>query len=244
MNTELQSEDRKEALAAEADTRISGSAHWNDWMYLADGFAVGVTKAMRAAGTNKPYGKAYTRLFGEWLEARPWAKHYDKGTRSNLLWCADHRSEIEEWRSEMKPEVRNKLNHPTNLRRKFENERKKAESPDEPKKETKIEALIKDNEELWAKLKDAEAERDEVRAAYEANKDVIEDTLSALLRKDVETIAATIARQLIGDGRANLLAMIGKAIVEHTPKAIGTTPKDGKKRRLASGPPLLPRRAT
>jgi hypothetical protein len=134
MNSELQSEDRKEALAAEADTRIKGGAHWNDWMYLADGFAVGVTKAMRAAGTNKPYGKAYTRLFGEWLEARPWAKRYDKGTRSNLLWCADHRSEIEEWRSGLAQNERDKLNHPTNLRRKYEAAHKKVESLDEPKK--------------------------------------------------------------------------------------------------------------
>ena len=55
-------------------------------------------KAMRAAGTNQPYGKAYTRAFGDWMAERPWTKHIDTGTRSVLLWVADHRSEVEAWR--------------------------------------------------------------------------------------------------------------------------------------------------
>jgi hypothetical protein len=222
MNTELQSEERKETPAAEADGRIKGGAHWNDWMYIADGFAVGVAKAMRGANTNRPYGKAYTRLFGEWLQERPWAKRYDKGTRSNLLWCADHRSEIEEWRSGLAQNERDKLNHPTNFRRKFEAAHRKAEAPDEPKKETAKDSLVRENEELWAKLKGMEAERDEVRAAYEANKDVIEDTLSALLRKDAETIGDTIVRQLVGDGRSEILVAVWRAVslatAKHAPK--------------------------
>jgi hypothetical protein len=199
MNTELQSEERKEALAVEADGRISGSAHWNDWMYIADGFAVGVAKAMRAANTNRPYGKAYTRLFGDWLDERPWTKRYDKGTRSNLLWCADHRSEIEEWRSEMKPEERNKLNHPTNFRRKYEAAHR-VKDPEEPQRETAKDNLLRENEELLGKVRDLEGQLEE-----RGEGSVIEDTLSALLRKDAKTIGATIVRQLIGDGRFDLV---------------------------------------
>jgi hypothetical protein len=214
MNTELQSEDRKEALAAEADARIKNSAHWNDWMYIADGFAVGRTKALRAAGTNSPHGKAYNRIFGEWLAERPWAKRYDKGTRSNLLWCADHRSEIEEWRSKLAQNERDKLNHPTNARRKYEAAHKKVESPDEPKKETAKDSLVRENEELWARLKGMEAERDEVRAAYEANEGVIEDTLSALMRKDAKTIGVTIVRQLISNDRVDHVWEI-RAAIDH-----------------------------
>ena len=210
-------------------------------MYVADGFAVGVTKAMRAAGTNKPYGKAYTRLYGEWLKARPWANRYDKGTRSNLLWCVDHRSEIEAWRDTLGQNEREKLNHPTGFRRKYEAAHRKAESPDEPKKETAKDGLLRELDEARAKLKDMEAERDEVRAAYGANEGVIEDTLSALLRKDAETIAGAIIRQLVGDGRADLLravhVVIGKAIVEHMPKAIANPaqkPKPAKAKKQAA----------
>jgi hypothetical protein len=204
VNTELQSEERKETLAAEADGRISGSAHWNDWMYIADGFAVGVAKAMRAANTNRPYGKAYTRLFGEWLEERPWAKRYDKGTRSNLLWCADHRSEIEEWRSTLNVEVRNKLNHPTNFRRKYEAAHRKAEAPDEPKKENVKDNLLRENEELRAKF---EAMKRDGGSLFD-----LQETAAA-------TIADVIASELITAGRFTKLltiqSAIAKRIAEH-----------------------------
>jgi hypothetical protein len=58
---------------------------------------------MRAAGTNQPYGKAYTRAFGDWMAERPWTKHLETGTRNHLFWVADHRSEIEAWRATLSP---------------------------------------------------------------------------------------------------------------------------------------------
>jgi hypothetical protein len=91
MSTETESEARKEKLAEEAEDRIRKGAHWTDWMYVADGFAVGRAKAMRAAGTNQPYGRAYTKAFGDWMAERPWTKNIDTGTRSVLLWVADRR---------------------------------------------------------------------------------------------------------------------------------------------------------
>jgi hypothetical protein len=198
MDSEMQSEERKEALAVEADGRISGKAYWADWMYIADGFAVGVAKAMRSAGTNRPYGKAYTRIYAEWLGARPWTKNYDKGTRSNLLWCAEHRSEIEEWRDKLSPEERTKLNHPTNFRRRYEAAHK-AKDPTEPKRETaKDNNVLRENEELLAKVRDLEGQLEE-----RGDGSVIDDTLSALMRKDAKTIGVTIVRQMIGNDRFN-----------------------------------------
>jgi hypothetical protein len=154
---------------------------------------------MRAANTNRPYGKAYTRVYGEWLAARPWANRYDPGTRSNLLWCADHRSEIEEWRSTLAQSERDKLNHPTNFRRKYEAVHK-VKDPAEPKKETAKDNLLRENEELLAKVKDLEGQLEE-----RGEGSVIDDTLSALMRKDAKTIGATIVRQLIGNDRFNLV---------------------------------------
>ena len=153
MDTETESDARKEKLAEEAEDRIRRGAHWTDWMYVADGFAVGRAKAMRAAGTNQPYGKAYTRAFGDWMRERPWAREerIDKGTRSNLLWAADHRSEIEAWREALTQGERAKMNHPTTLKRRFEAAHKvTAVDPNAPKKETTRESLVRENEDLWA----------------------------------------------------------------------------------------------
>ena len=159
MDDETESEARKEKLAEEADDRVyKKDAHWTDWMFIADGIAVGQAKAMRAAGTNRPYGKAFTRAMGSWLKDRPWANRYDKGTRSNLLWCADHRSEIDAWRDTLAQNERAKLNHPTALKRRYDAAHRPvtAIDPNAQPKETKTEALMRDNAQLWdenAKLK-------------------------------------------------------------------------------------------
>ncbi len=157
VSPETKSEARKEKLAEEAEDRIRKGAHWSDWMYVADGFAVGRAKAMRAAGTNQPYGKAYTRAFGDWMAERPWTKNIDTGTRSVLLWVADHRSEVEAWRETLAQNERAKLNHPTALKRRYDAGHKfSADSSEAPKKETKAEALVRENEDLWAKIKKLE----------------------------------------------------------------------------------------
>ena len=157
MNTETESEARKEKLAEEADERIKSGSHWRDWMFLADGLAAGQARAMRESGTNRPYGRDFTRRMGLWLKERPWASRHDTGTRSNMLWCVDHRSEVEAWRETLPQNERDKINHPTTLRRKFEAAHKvTAKDPNAPKKETSHEATKRENEELWAKIKKLE----------------------------------------------------------------------------------------
>jgi hypothetical protein len=176
LDAETESEARKEALAAEADGRIQRGAHWSDWMYIADGFAVGRDKAMRVAGTNRPFGKAYTRAFAEWASTKPWVKNYDKGTRSNLLWCADHRSEVEAWRETLAQNERAKLNHPTNLKRRYDaaHALRGARDPAAPKKETKVEALTRENEALWSKNKSLERRAESDGSLFDLRRDSIE----------------------------------------------------------------------
>ena len=180
---ETENEARKERLAEEAADRIyRKDVHWTDWTYIGDGLAVGQAKAMRRAGTNRPYGRAYTAAFGDWLAERPWAKNIDKGTRSTLLWVIEHRSEVDAWREGLPQNERAKLNHPTTLKRKFDAaNRIAAADPSAPKKETNREALVRENEDLWAenaKLK-RRAEND--------------DSLFDLRRDSVEAIVDTIA---------------------------------------------------
>jgi hypothetical protein len=185
MSTETESEARKEKLAEEAEDRIRKGAHWTDWMYVADGFAVGRAKAMRAAGTNQPYGKAYTRAFGNWLAERPWTKHIDTGTRSVLLWVADHRSEVEAWRESLAQNERAKLNHPAALKRRYDAAHKVAVANEAPKKETGREALVRENEDLWTKIKKLEHRVESGDGSlFDLRRDSIEEI--------VNTIAGTV----------------------------------------------------
>src|SRR5271166_1772159 len=92
-----------------------------------------------------------------WLEERPWAKRIDKGTRSVLLWVIDHRSEVEAWRDSLAQSEKNKMNHPVTLKRKYDAAHKvAAKDTDAPKKETGKEALVRENEELYAKVQKLE----------------------------------------------------------------------------------------
>ena len=157
MDRQADKEAHKEALAAEADERIKRGAHWEDWCFVADGFAVGRAKAMRAAGTNRPFGSPYTRAFKNWMAERPWAKNCDNATRAHLLWVADNRSEIEAWRAKLAQNERDKMNHPTTLRRKYDAAHKvAAKDPNAPKKETSRETLARENAVLWDKIKKLE----------------------------------------------------------------------------------------
>jgi hypothetical protein len=71
--------------------------------------------------------------------------------------AADHRSEIESWRATLAESERARMNHPTTLRRRYDAAHKvAAKDPNAPKKETSREALVRENEDLWAKIKKLE----------------------------------------------------------------------------------------
>ena len=174
----------KERKAEAAVERIHKGAHWLDWMDIAEGLETGQVEAIRSSGSNGPYGRGYTKAFGKWLSTRPWAKNIDKGTRSNLLWIVEHRNDVERWREERDPNERAKMAHPTTVRRKYESYHQSIskKDPNAPKKETGREALVRENEDLWAKVKKLERQ-------VESG----DGSLFDLRRDSIETIVDTIA---------------------------------------------------
>lgn len=181
-------ETEKEEKAAEAAERIKSGTHWNDWMYVGEGFVVGRAKAMRKIGTNNPIGSAYNRAFGDWMDLHSWARGIDKTTRNHLFWCADHRTEIEEWRSILAQNERDLINHPSVAKRRYEAAHKltAAKHPNAAPRETKTEALIRDNARLWD-------ENAKLKRQIEAG----EGSLFDLLRDSIESIVNTIAGNVL-----------------------------------------------
>src|SRR5271169_1226302 len=66
---------------------------------------------MLRVGTTEPSGRRYERAMQDWLIANAF-KEIDKGTRSRLLDCLEHRTEIERWRSVLTGSGRFRFNHP------------------------------------------------------------------------------------------------------------------------------------
>ena len=149
-------EARKESLAAEAMARIGSGHQWLDWLTVGEGLVVGRLRAMRRSGTNRPEGSAYNRCFGDWLDAHLWARDLDKATRNHAMWCAEHRSEVEQWRSTLALNVRLKLNHPTSIKRRYEAAHAvEKDEADKPHTETKAQLLERRCVELEDQLADA-----------------------------------------------------------------------------------------
>jgi hypothetical protein len=91
---------------------------WDDWMAIGEALAVGRAEVMRKVGTNEPIGRRYEKAMAEWLVANSF-KEIDKGTRSRLLDCLEHRTEIEAWRSVRTGSERFRFNHPNTVFRKW-----------------------------------------------------------------------------------------------------------------------------
>lgn len=127
---EADHETRLESAAEAAAERIKSGQHWNDWITIGEGLAVGRLKSMRRSGTNQPIGAIYNRAFGEWLDAHKWARDLDKATRNHAIWCADNRPAIERWRATLAENQRSMINHPTTTKRRYEAMTKdKADTP-------------------------------------------------------------------------------------------------------------------
>ena len=116
-----------ERLAAEAFERIRTGQHWRDWTLVAAGLNAGRDRAMREAGTNQAMGRRYNEAMGRWMDRNPWSRKIDKATRNHLLWVADHLAQIEAWRETLAANQRDKLNHPTTIKRQYENAMRVAE---------------------------------------------------------------------------------------------------------------------
>ena len=91
---------------------------WDDWFAIGEALEVGQAEVMREVNTNRPTGRRYEKAIAEWLVAN-WFKEIDKATRSRLLDCVKHRSEIAAWRSGLTDAERFRFNHPNTLRRRW-----------------------------------------------------------------------------------------------------------------------------
>lgn len=91
---------------------------WEDWLTIGEAFEVGRAEVMREIKTNETVGRRYEKAMQGWLIANGFTE-IDKGTRSRLLECLKHRTEIERWRSVLTSSEQFRYNHPNTVLRKW-----------------------------------------------------------------------------------------------------------------------------
>ena len=87
---------------------------WADWVAIGEALQVGRAEVMRDAHTNQPTGRRYETAMAEWLVANGF-KEIDKGVRSRLLECLQHRTEVDQWLSRLTDSERLRFNHPNTV---------------------------------------------------------------------------------------------------------------------------------
>lgn len=100
--------------AQEAWGRLSAFQTYDDWMIIGEALLIGRNEALRAAQTDRPQGRHYNEAFSNWLKEHK-LDGIDKGARSRLLKCIEHREEIEIWRAAQPMSEKLKLNHPETI---------------------------------------------------------------------------------------------------------------------------------
>jgi hypothetical protein len=91
---------------------------FEDWMAIAEALQVGWAEVMLTVHTNQPTGRRYEIAMAKWLLAHSFHL-IDKGTRSRLRECLQHRTEIDKWRASLTEAERFRFNHPDTVLKKW-----------------------------------------------------------------------------------------------------------------------------
>jgi hypothetical protein len=117
LTAEAQNEIMAGALAIRRIRQHEGYSHW---------VAVGKAllrlqeEAMRLSGSNSPQGRGYTALRAELGSRVPDLEELDKTSKSHAVWLAKNLAAVEKWRKTLWFNVRDTLNHPSVIKRRYE----------------------------------------------------------------------------------------------------------------------------
>jgi hypothetical protein len=170
---------------------------FEDWLAIAEALEIGRTETMRAIHTNAPKGRRYEKAMADWLAAHSF-KEIDKGARSRLLECLQHRDEIQKWRSRLSDAQRFRLNHPDTVLRKWK--ATVVPDPDRITKKSKLAELKESIAALEEKNNRLEREIDrgggDLWSAEDRPRDIAAVLLAKLSRSKAEAVARAILSEL------------------------------------------------
>jgi hypothetical protein len=191
-----------------------------DWIAIGEALQVGRAEVMRDVHTNQPAGRRYEKAMAEWLAANGF-KEIDKGVRSRLLECLQHRTEIDQWLSRLTDGERFRFNHPNTVLKRWKSATIVPDPSAVPKPSPFAQLkdahaqLIQDHHRLQQRIETADGDlwRPEDTAADIAN--VMIDTLS--LAK-----AERVAREILRKAKERK-AMRPSVEAGRVPKSLAST---------------------
>jgi hypothetical protein len=201
LTAEAQNEIMEGALAIR---RIRQHEDYSHWVAVGRALLRLQEEAMRLSASNSPQGRGYTAIraeLGSWV---PDLDEIDKATKAHAVWLAKNFAAVEKWRETLVFNLRDRLNHPTSIKRRYEltpglaigprlGEGAKLLSP-AAKKDAEIARLQEELDAANAKIR--RLERGEGDMLLISRKDSPEDIL-AVLETEIPTKAGRIAALLL-----------------------------------------------
>jgi hypothetical protein len=167
---------------------------WEDRLAIGKALEAGRAEVIRSLHTNKPHGRRFEKAMGGWLIANRF-KEINKATRSQLLDCLKHKTEIEKWRAQLTDSERWKFNHPDTVLKKW----KASTVVPDPNASPKVTPYAKLQTEHMALIE----ERDRYKAEVERGggdlwtaEDRPRDIARVILTKLTKTKAEKVAREI------------------------------------------------
>jgi hypothetical protein len=199
LTVEAQNEIMAGALAIR---RIREHEDYSHWSAVGRALLRLQEEAMHLSGSNSPQGRGYTAIRAELGSRVPDLEDLDKASKAHAVWLAKNWAAVEEWRSTLAVNQRDRLNHPSVVKRRYEATHGEARSafstnrPASPVEKLKIENVRLQEELDAAAAKIRRLERAEGDALLISRKDTPEAIL-AVLEAEIPTKAARIAALLL-----------------------------------------------
>jgi len=91
---------------------------YDDWILIGRCLSIARAAALKAAGTNKPYGARYMRAMADWLSSHG-LDDIEVQERRGAIWMVENEAELARWRKGLtSAEIRN-CNHPSTILRHY-----------------------------------------------------------------------------------------------------------------------------
>jgi hypothetical protein len=117
----LTAEAQNEIMAgALAIRRIRQHEDYSHWVAVGKALLRLQEEAMRLSGSNSPQGRGYTALRAELGSRVPDLEELDKASKSHAVWLAKNLAAVEKWRETLWFNLRDTLNHPSSIKRRYE----------------------------------------------------------------------------------------------------------------------------
>jgi hypothetical protein len=197
LSVEAQNEILEGALAIR---RIRQHEDYSRWVAVGRALLRLQEEAMHFTRSNSPQGRAYTAVRAALGSRVPDLEELDKTSKSHATWLAKNLTAVENWRSTLAVNERDKLNHPSVIKRRYDATHGATRAGDQPalspaaRKDAEIARLQEELDAAQAKIR--RLERGEGDMLLISRKDAPEAIL-AVIENEIPTKAARIAAILL-----------------------------------------------